>query len=311
VLRFEPLTPDEVKQLVERALHDSERGLGKMRISLASDALDHLVQGVNGDARRAINALDLVVAGLAPESAEPRTITLEAVEEALQQRALQYDRDGDMHYDIISAYIKSMRGSDPDAALYWLARMIKAGEDPRFIARRLVIQAAEDVGNADPVALMLATAAANAVEYVGLPEAQIPLAQATIYVATAPKSNASYLAIARAMDDVSSLPPGEVPRSFAGCQLSRSKENGSRERVPLSSRLSGSFRGAGVSAPPCSITTLLRPFRSRKRKRDRGTNEEVGQVKHNHLICRRDFVIPRNDAVENRDRESRIAKNEE
>jgi putative ATPase len=133
------------------------------------------------------------------------------VEDALQQRALPYDRAGDSHYDTISAFIKSMRGSDPDAAVYWLARMLAAGEDPRFIARRIVIQAAEDVGNADPMALVIATAAAHAVEYVGMPEAQIPLAQAAIYLACAPKSNASYLAITRAMEDVRNRPPASVP----------------------------------------------------------------------------------------------------
>jgi putative ATPase len=140
-----------------------------------------------------------------------RHINLQIAQEAIQQRVLNYDKDGDNHYDTISAFIKSMRGSDPDAALYWLAKMIKAGEDPRFIARRIVIQAAEDVGNADPMALVIAMAAAQAVDYVGLPEAQIPLAQAVTYVSCAPKSNASYVGINRAMRDVTQNKPAPVP----------------------------------------------------------------------------------------------------
>jgi putative ATPase len=146
-----------------------------------------------------------------PDENGRRTINLEVAEQAIQQRALNYDKDGDNHYDVISAFIKSMRGSDPDAALYWLARMIYAGEDPRFIARRIVIQSAEDVGNADPMALVVATAAAHAVEYVGMPEAQIPLAQATVYLACAPKSNASYMGISRAMKDVTEKRAEPVP----------------------------------------------------------------------------------------------------
>ncbi len=198
---FEPLTPEQVGAIVDRALADQERGLGRRNIELAAEARDHIVNLANGDARAALNALE-AAAQQAPARDGKRSITLAMVEDAAQRRALKYDKGGDTHYDVISAYIKSMRGGDPDAALYWLARMISAGEDPRFIARRLVIQAAEDVGNADPMALVVATAAAHAVEYVGLPEAQIPLAQATAYVATAPKSNASYLAISRAMEDV-------------------------------------------------------------------------------------------------------------
>jgi putative ATPase len=142
---------------------------------------------------------------------EVRRVTLALAEDAMQQRALAYDKQGDFHYDIVSAFIKSLRGCDPDAALYWLARMLSAGEDPRFVARRIVIHAAEDVGNADPMALVVANAAAQAVEYVGMPEARIPLAQAAIYVATAPKSNATVVAINRAMEDVQTRPPAAVP----------------------------------------------------------------------------------------------------
>ena len=222
---FEPLTEAQVGTIVDRALADEERGLGKLKVELAGEAREHISNLANGDARAALNALE-AAAQLAKETEGKRVVTLEIVEDAAQQRALKYDKGGDTHYDVISAYIKSMRGGDPDAALYWLARMISAGEDPRFIARRLVIQAAEDVGNADPMALMLATAAAHAVEYVGLPEAQIPLAQATAYVACAPKSNASYLAISRAMEDVRNRKVPLVPKHLRDANYPGAKQFG-------------------------------------------------------------------------------------
>jgi len=212
VLTFEPLTPEQIGIIVDRALADSQRGLGDLRVSLEPVAREHLLQAARGDARVALNALEVAASLAAPDPEGGRVTNLALIEQALQQPLLQYDKDGDAHYDVISAFIKSMRGSDPDAALHWLARMLKAGEDPRFIARRLVIHAAEDVGNADPMALVVATSAAHAVEYVGLPEAQIPLAQATIYIATAPKSNASYLAIHRATEDVEKRVPPPVPK---------------------------------------------------------------------------------------------------
>ena len=210
VFQFQPLAPEEMSELLGRAVGDAERGLGTLGVVLEPDALEHLVDGAGGDARTALNALETAALSAAEHEAG-RTVTRALIEEALQQRALDYDRAGDTHHDTISAFIKSMRGSDPDAAVYWLAKMIAAGEDPRFIARRIVIQAAEDVGNADPMALVVATAAAHAVEYVGLPEAQIPLAQAAIYLACAPKSNASYLAINRALEDVKKRAPARVP----------------------------------------------------------------------------------------------------
>ncbi len=222
---FEPLTAEQVGAIVARALADEERGLGKLAVELTAEAQEHILNLANGDARAALNALE-AAAQRAREQDGRRIITLEMVEDAAQRRALKYDKAGDTHYDVISAYIKSMRGGDPDAALYWLARMISAGEDPRFIARRLVIQAAEDVGNADPMALVLATAAAHAVDYVGLPEAQIPLAQATAYVAAAPKSNASYLGIARAMDDVRNRTVPPVPRHLRDANYPGAKDLG-------------------------------------------------------------------------------------
>jgi putative ATPase len=222
---FEPLREQQVGEIVDRALADEGRGLGAANVELTPDAREHLINLANGDARAALNALEAAAQLARPEDGQ-RVVTLALVEEAAQRRALRYNKGGDTHYDVISAYIKSMRGGDPDAALYWLARMITAGEDPRFIARRLVIQAAEDVGNADPMALVLATAAAHAVEYVGLPEAQIPLAQATAYVASAPKSNASYLAIARAMEDVRNRKVPLVPKHLRDANYPGAKQFG-------------------------------------------------------------------------------------
>ena len=202
MLTLKPLTDDEVSHVIRRALSDKERGLGNESVSLQPDALAFLLDVASGDARVALNGLELA-AEIAPQDAEGRKeISRPLVEEALQRRAPQYDKAGDSHYDTISAFIKSVRASDPDAAVYWLARMLEAGEDPLFIARRIVILAAEDVGMADPQALSVAVAAQQAVHFVGLPEGAIPLAQAAVYLATAPKSNASYMALNKAVSAV-------------------------------------------------------------------------------------------------------------
>jgi putative ATPase len=211
LFRFEPLGDEAVRALVRRALADAERGLGALDVELAPEAEEHLAAVADGDARRALSALEVAALSAEPDAAGRRYLTREAVAQATQGRALSYDRAGDAHFDAISAFIKSMRGSDPDAAVYWMARMIAAGEDPRFIARRMVIHAAEDVGLADPTALLIATAAAQAVELVGLPEAQIPMAEAAIYIAAAPKSNAVVEAIHRANADVAERRPPPVP----------------------------------------------------------------------------------------------------
>lgn len=211
---FESLAPEEIKAILLRALRDEERGLGKYNVKLEEEALEYLAQIAEGDARIALNALELAVTALPKtgrNSASPGTVTLEQVRENLRRRNIKYDRDGDYHYDVISAFIKSIRGSDPDAALFWLARMLEAGEDPLFIARRLVISASEDIGNADPQALCLAVAAAQAVHQIGLPEGRIPLAQATAYLASAPKSNAAYLALEKALAEVRNASHKRVP----------------------------------------------------------------------------------------------------
>jgi putative ATPase len=199
IFTFEPLSRDHIKTILRRALADRERGLGGTAVNLHGDALDFLAEVCDGDARRALTALEV---GVRSAEGEPVEFTLEVTRDSIQRKALDYDATGDAHYDVASAFIKSMRGSDPDAAVYWLARMLEAGEDPRFIARRVVICASEDVGNADPQALVVAAAALQSVEFVGLPECQLPLAQAVTYIACAPKSNASTLAIGKAREDV-------------------------------------------------------------------------------------------------------------
>ena len=203
IFELRPLTEDELFSLLQRALGDAERGLGYMKIRADENALRHLAKISDGDARKALNALEIAALTTAPDKKGVVRMDLAAAEQSIQKKAVVYD-DEDAHYDTISAFIKSMRGSDPDAALYWLAKMIHAGEDPRFIARRIVICAAEDVGLADPMALVLANAALQVSEFVGWPEARIPLAEATVYIATANKSNSAYLAIDAALEDVKS-----------------------------------------------------------------------------------------------------------
>jgi putative ATPase len=211
IFEFKQLEEEAVLKVLEYALKDKEKGLGGEKISVADEAMRHFARISDGDARRALGALELAWMTTKPGKDGTIRIGLKEAEESIQKKAIVYDRDGDAHYDAASAYIKSMRGSDPDAALYWLAKMIVAGEDLRFIARRLVICAAEDVGNADPHALLVANAAMQVADFVGFPEAKIPLAQATIYVSCAPKSNASYMAIDKAINDVQKETTQEVP----------------------------------------------------------------------------------------------------
>lgn len=202
VFELRPLDESSIRELIRRAIADPDRGLGRLRVEIASDALAFLSQVCEGDARRALTALDVAARSTPPEADGAIHITAAIMQDCVQRKMVSYDRDEDGHYDTISAFIKSVRGSDPHAAIYWLAKMLEAGEDPRFIARRLMILASEDIGNADPRGLSIAVAATSAVEYVGMPEARIILAQATTYLATAPKSNASYLAVDKALDDV-------------------------------------------------------------------------------------------------------------
>jgi putative ATPase len=207
LLRLEQLDDGDVRTLLERALSDQERGLGKVEVKVAEEALDHLVTVAQGDARVALTGLEASV--LAAEAARRSDVDLCLAEEAMQQKAVVYDRQGDAHYDVISAFIKSIKGSDPDATLFWLARMLEGGEDARYIARRMMVHSSEDIGLADPRALLVATAAAHAVEYVGLPEAALNLAEAAIYLARAPKSNSVLTALGKAQRDAAS--PDPVP----------------------------------------------------------------------------------------------------
>ena len=227
VLRLQALSRQEIIGILQRALGDEARGLGTFQARAADEVLGLLSDRAGGDARVALNLLEQMVLMLAAEQAEPAQpieLTREIVETVAIEKFQAYDKKGDNHYDVTSAFIKSMRGSDPDAALHYLARMIEGGEDPRFIARRIIICAAEDVGNADPTALMLAVAAMQAAEMIGWPEARIPIAQAVTYIAAAPKSNAAYLAIDRAMADVLDRECGPVPlhlrdSHYRGAQL--------------------------------------------------------------------------------------------
>jgi putative ATPase len=229
IFELRPLTEEELLELLRRALADPERGLGHMKLRVDEDALKHLAKVSDGDARKALNALEIAAFTTGPMDDGFIHITIDVAAQSIQKKAIVYDGDGDAHYDTISAYIKSMRGSDPDAALYWLAKMIHAGEDPRFITRRLVIAAAEDVGLADPMALILANAAHQSAEFIGWPEARIPIAEATIYVATANKSNTSITSIDAALDDVRSGRTLAVPEHLRDAHYKGAKRLGHGE----------------------------------------------------------------------------------
>lgn len=224
VLVLKTLTPANLGKIIDLALSDKERGLGKLGLSMTSRAREFLIQQSHGDCRVALNALETAATLAATD--KRKEIDLAPVQEALQKKPLQYDKAGEEHYNVISAFIKSMRGSDPDAALYWMVRMIEAGEDPLFIARRMVIFAAEDIGNADPRALQVAVATKDAVHFVGLPEGKIPLAQAVTYLATAPKSNASYKAMLAATADVEAHGALPVPLHLRNAPTSLMKDLG-------------------------------------------------------------------------------------
>jgi putative ATPase len=211
VCELKSLKESEIIDILDRALKDKSRGFGELKMKIDKKALAFLARTCEGDARRSLNALEIGVLTTPKSKDGCINFDLEVACESIQKKALVYDKDEDAHYDTASAFIKSMRGSDPDAAIYWMAKMLYAGEDPRFIARRVCILAAEDVGNADPLALVLANAALQISEFVGMPEARIPLAQAVVYVSCAPKSNASYLAIEKASADIESHKVQEVP----------------------------------------------------------------------------------------------------
>ena len=211
VFQLYSLEKDDIKELIRRAVYDEEKGMGVYHAKITEEAMDFLADMAEGDARSALNAVELGILTTEPDKNGEIVLSLEVAQECIQRRVVRYDKDGDNHYDVISAFIKSMRGSDPDAAVYYLARMIDAGESVTFIARRIMICASEDVGNADPQAIQVAVAASQAVERIGLPEARIILAQAASYVACAPKSNSACMAIDDALKAVRSRKIGEVP----------------------------------------------------------------------------------------------------
>ncbi len=224
LFQFEPLSDNEIKQIVKNAIENDKTGLKQMNLVIEEEALNHLIKVANGDVRRVLNAIEL--ASLTQERNEKGEIIidLKTAEQCIQKKAVYYDKKGDNHYDTISAFIKSIRGSDPDAALFWLAKMLEAGEDPKFIARRLVISASEDIGNAEPQGLPVAVAAAQAVDMIGLPEARINLAQATTFLASAPKSNAAYMGLSKAQDALKNRSKGEVPSNLINIDTPGSKK---------------------------------------------------------------------------------------
>ncbi|MFC1704205.1 replication-associated recombination protein A [Candidatus Omnitrophota bacterium] len=226
VFELRVLKKDEIVVILKNALKDKERGLGKAKLSVEEKALVFLAKTCDGDARRALNALEVGVLTTPGDKKGKVHFSVEVAQESIQKKIILYDKDEDAHYDTASSFIKSMRGSDPDATLYWMAKMLYGGEDPRFIARRICICAAEDVGNADPQALVLANAALQISEFVGLPEARIPLAQAAVYIACAPKSNAAYLGIDKAMSDVENNRLQEVPKHLKDASYQGAKKLG-------------------------------------------------------------------------------------
>lgn len=240
IFTFKPLDQASLISLLERALTDKERGLGNLGVEVEPAALEALARFAEGDARSALGGLELAVLATAPKAGTVR-LNVAQVEDALQQKHVRYDKGEDAHYDTISAFIKSVRGSDPDAAIYWLAVMLEGGEDPRFLARRLFILASEDIGNADPRGLLMASAGMHAVETVGLPEAALNLAQVTTYLACAPKSNASTIAIGSARKDVQDHPLREVPKHLKDAHYEGAKEFGHGEGYRYSHDAPGGF----------------------------------------------------------------------
>ena len=226
VLVLEQLTTDNIKTVICNAISNKERGLGNLKIKINDDALDFIADLSHGEARVALNTLESSLMLTEPDKKAKITVTIEIAQEAMQQKALLYDKGGEEHYNVISAFIKSMRDSDPDAALYWLARMLEAGEDPLFIARRMVIFASEDIGNADPVAIQVAVSVKDAFHFVGMPEGWIPLSQGVTYLATAPKSNASYKAYLNALNDVKEKGTLGVPLHIRNAPTSLMKDLG-------------------------------------------------------------------------------------
>ena len=270
VFALQSLEPDQMAAIVNRALGDQARGLGPLNVALAGDALDHLVNIANGDARIALNALETAAYACTPDADGNRLLDLETIADALQRRTPMYDKAGESHYDTISAFIKSVRGSSPDGALYWLARMIESGEDPLFIARRLVILASEDIGLAEPQALTVAMAAQQAVHFLGMPEGRIPLAEATVYLATAPKSNSAYAALNQAMRDVREQANEPVPIHLRNAVTGMMKDMGYGKDYKYSHDFEGHFSEQEYLPPSLKGRRYYQPS-------EEGAEQEIGR----------------------------------
>lgn len=250
IFQLQPLTKAELSWLIDSALADPERGLGKLHVDLAPEAREHLIATAEGDARRTLNGLELAALTTPPDDSGTVHIDVAAIEECVQKKRVLYDKDEDQHYDTISAFIKSVRGSDPDSALYWLAKMVEAGEDPRFIARRLIILASEDIGLADPMGLLVATSTLQAVEFIGMPEGKIPLAQATLYLACAAKSNSSVAGIGNALEAVQRGEVVQVPVHLRDAHYAGAKRLGHGEGYQYSHDFPGAIAPQNYGIEP-------------------------------------------------------------
>ena len=270
VFTLEALTPQQVEAIVRDSLTDGERGLGGMKVELEEDALAHLVNIANGDARVALNALETAAYATEADQQGGRVIGLDIIADALQRRSPLYDKAGEGHYDTISAFIKSVRGGSPDGALYWLARMIEAGEDPMFIVRRLVVLAAEDIGLAQPEALAVAVAAQQAVHLLGMPEGRIPMAEATVYLATAPKSNSAYAAIDRALQDARKLANEPVPLHLRNAVTGLMRQSGYAKGYKYAHDYEGHFVEQEFLPPSLKGRRYYRPTQE-------GTEKEIAE----------------------------------
>ena len=270
ILKLESLTRNDLKELMKRALVDKEKGLGEYKVNITEDAIDYLLTIAGGDGRTILNSLEIGVLSTNKDENGVIQLDLDAIKSSIQIKSVQYDKDGDQHYDTISAFIKSMRGSDPDATMYWLAKMINAGEDPKFIARRIIIAASEDVGNADPNALNIAVSAFNAVNVIGMPEGRIPLAQAAVYIATAPKSNASCVGIDKALEDIKSKEIGKVPIHLRDAHYPGSKSLGHG----VGYKYPHDYEGAYVEQQYLPTEFLNRKYYEPK---DSGYEKEIGR----------------------------------
>lgn len=273
IFKLEALEISDVVGLLTRALSDKERGLGNYHTDVSEEALEHLANCAQGDVRIALNGLELAVISSAPDENGVRHIDLAAAEESIQRPAVVYDNTGDEHYDIVSAFIKSMRGSDADAAVYYLARMLDAGEDPLFIARRMVILAAEDVGLADPNALVVAQSAANALQFIGLPEGRIILSEAVIYLACAPKSNSAYMAIDTALADLRSGKAAPVPKHLRDSHYKGAAKFGHGKGYKYPHDYEGAWVEQEYLPEKLKGTVYYRPS-ARDKSRKRGMNDE-------------------------------------